>query len=719
MDSRATILHLTDLHLGDDAPGAETGYYSGDLVERKAREHRRKLLDQTLRAVARDEETELAAVVISGDITYAGRENGFEELEGLLAKLGDRRPADKQIVVVPGNHDVASGTEPSSEERYSLFRRYVVDHGYVVPALGSEDSVQRHSLLVDEDHGFVIAPLNSANWCQQKEKLGPEIEALLESEDTDEQVRAEIERLRRADPARIEGDHLEGIRDRLDEVDADRALTRIAVLHHHLLPVTPREDMRPYEGITNLQILRNFLAVNNFRLVLHGHKHAELAYYDRIIDTEEEFADRSTPVLVVSGSTVGAEGPREDACRLVKLRNGNAPLAEIGRIDATDAGSRLSTPNITPYPLWNAPRPAAIRSPVPSVVCGESIEQVYERISQVVEQAGGAPLSASLLNLVCHVDSGNPGGPPDCYPTDFLEGRQAQDWFSQTVKWWQQPGKKRRHGEGPEFSHGDRIRNYRDDTDQIESVVRVLEGRDHFNGRAIASLFDPSIDRFGEQGPPDHRFPAFVTVQFVRRPGSYGKPDLIDVIGYFRKQELRYWWAVNAAELATLQAEVIDRLRGVAAGALTTISAIAYVDERPPRVVIPRIDLLFEEDERRLFELTYALGSSSSPEPRILEDWKRIIEDLVPPEISPEGGPSLALDGLTWVSELASNLAHASEDENVQAVARKLSDIVNSNETYAEKALEKPHDTKIYAKWQKAVVEQLEDLDAAVKGCLT
>jgi 3',5'-cyclic AMP phosphodiesterase CpdA len=293
MGKRARILHLTDLHLGDDAPGAETGSYKWDLVEPKERERRRRLLDQTLSAIARQEGGgELTAVVISGDITYGAHRNGFEELEGLLAKLGRRRPPNERIVVVPGNHDVVSGTPPGSAERYALFREFVVERGYVVPPLAPAQSFERGSLLLDEERGFVIAPINSANWCRVSVGVGKETQALLDADAVPEPVRAELEQLRLVDPARIVGEHLEGIRDRLDEVDPERALTRIAVLHHHLLPVSMREDMRPFEGISNLQMLRNFLAVNDFRLVLHGHKHAEFAYYDRIVDSDEVFPDR-------------------------------------------------------------------------------------------------------------------------------------------------------------------------------------------------------------------------------------------------------------------------------------------------------------------------------------------------------------------------------------------------------------------------------------------
>lgn len=721
--NRATILHLTDLHLGDDAPGSELGAYKEDFVELEERERRRGLIEQTLSQIdseLRNSGDSLAAVVVSGDITFGGDPGGYEQFEPLLEKLGDSRPDNERIVVVPGNHDVVSKTLPGSAERYSLFREHIVENGYVVPALAADDSLGEDAILLDEEHGFLIAPINSSNWCRVLRKVSDEVQALLDAGEVPEPVAKSLEEMRLADPGRVARQHLIDIRNRLEEIDREGQLTRIAVLHHHLLPVSTREDMRPYEGLTNLQLLRKFLAENGFRLVLHGHKHAESAYYDRIVDQAEVFPDRSNPVLVVSGSTVGAEGPRNDTCRLLQLRGGTAPQVRVERLAAADAGgATLTRQDEQDFFLWNAPRPDAVRDPGPSVVHADSLSEAYTRMMQIAEQTeGGASPEQPLLNLVCHIrPGGDMTGPPLGYPTDFLDGRDPQEWFRETVEWWQRPGKRRTHAEGLEFSHGDRIHNYRNETDQLKSVEETLK-RNPFNGRAVISLLDPSIDSADDNGVASHRFPAFAVAQFVKRRMPSGR-QAIDAVGFFRKQELRYWWPVNAAELAAMQKTLIERLGpSYEAGAIVTVSTIGYVEEEnPPRVAIPSVDLLYEENEARLFELAYALTAGIEPGCAIGEEWGKLTEGLVPPEHMPTGGPPLALDGLRWLSELMTNLAGASKVNEVDTVAKKLRAILALNENYAATLVADATDAENYRTWREDVVEQVQELRAALEGC--
>lgn len=721
--SRATILHLTDLHLGDDAPGSELGAYKEDFVELEERERRRGLIEQTLSQI--DSELKgtggrLAAVVVSGDITFGGDPGGYAQFEPLLKKLGESRPANQRIVVVPGNHDVVSKTPESSEERYALFREHIVDQGYVVPALGSKDPLGDDAILVDEDHGFLIAPINSSNWCRMLRGVPEEVQQLLDEEKVLEPVAKSLEVMRLVDPGRVARQHLIDIRHRLEEIDREGNLTRIAVLHHHLLPVSTREDMRPYEGLTNLQLLRKFLAENEFRLVLHGHKHAESAYYDRIVDQAEVFPDRSNPVLVVSGSTVGAEGPRNDTCRLLQLHGGAAPEVRIERLAAADAGgTNLTRQGAQDFFLWNAPRPDAVRDPGPSVVHADSLSEAYTRIMQIAEQTeGGASPDQPLLNLVCHIRPGaDMIGPPAGYPTGFLDGRDPDEWFRETVAWWQRPGKLRTHGENLEFSHGDRIHNYRNDTDQLRSVEETLK-LNSFNGRAVVSLLDPSIDSADDKGATSHRFPAFAVAQFIKRRLPSAR-HAIDAVGFFRKQELRYWWPVNAAELAAMQRTLLGRLGpNYEAGAVITFSTIGYVEEEnPPRVAIPSVDLLYEEDEARLFELAYALIGGVESDSGIGKEWGKLIEGLGPPQHMPTGGPPLALDGLRWLSEQTTNLAAASKVDEVDTVAKRLRAILALNENYAATLVADAADATNYRTWREDVVEQVKELRAALEGC--
>src|SRR5204863_6101217 len=92
-------------------------------------------------------------------------------------------------------------------------------------------------------------------------------------------------------------------------------------------------------------------------------------------------------------------------------------------------------------------------------------------------------------------------------------------------------------------------------------------------------------------------YPAFVLVEFslTRRNGRRE----LDCFGYFRKQEMRYWWPVNVAELRLLQRDVADALDAdhrAHLGRLVTFSAIALFGTDVPRVAVTELDRLVESE---------------------------------------------------------------------------------------------------------------------------
>ncbi len=717
-----TILHLTDLHLGDANPAQVVGDYKARFVSREARATRERLFGETLAELGRRlDRNELTAVVVSGDITYVADESGFERLDGLLAELGDQLPPPERIVVVPGNHDVKWKTDPGSDERYALFRQYVSDRGYRVPALSQDEVVTEDEVLVDRDSGVLIAPLNSSNWCGTLEPVSKALEEALEGGRIPDDAKAEIERLRLLDPGRIVDSHLAQLRDVVRNLDRERELIRIAVLHHQLLPLSTDEELKPYEGITNLQLLRLFLEGNGFSLVLHGHKHSERAYYDRIADSRDRYPGRAEPVLVVGGSTLGGvDAARAFTCRLIRLQGApTAPVAAIERIQATDAGSPQTRGGVSQYPLWNSPSPEVARASSPTAIYGDDLDEVYDRLIQV---AGEGDADNSFLNLSCHLRS--PGQPqlPGNYPRGFLGGRDADEWFTETVDWWQRVGQERDHGHLV-FSHGDRIRRYRgaggqwEGVDQLAAVESLLRGGMlDFNGRAVVSLLDPCTDH------PDtmsSRYPAFAIAQFILRQD--GADKVIDIVGIFRKQELRYWWPVNVAELAQLQAEIVRRLGGPhRAGTISTFSTIAYVEEKPPPVVIPRVDVLFEREPEvdDLFRLAFSLLGTAPCDDSVREEWDRVLEDLFPPKQKPPmAGQPVALNGLKALSEDVDRLVSVSQEpdrEVLTQIVSHLDSIHSANEAYVEAHLKQGHGWDEFEAWRKEVEPEAKALKRLV-----
>ena len=109
-----TLLHLSDLHLASaQAAGDVTGDYKVDVVLPHERQRRTGAIKESLGSLGSalpPSGTALDAVVITGDVTVRGRQDGIDLLPEVLAELGDALPSPDRILVVPGNHDVVWGT---------------------------------------------------------------------------------------------------------------------------------------------------------------------------------------------------------------------------------------------------------------------------------------------------------------------------------------------------------------------------------------------------------------------------------------------------------------------------------------------------------------------------------------------------------------------------------------------------------------------------------
>src|SRR5262249_23710338 len=130
--------------------------------------------------------------------------------------------------------------------------------------------------------------------------------------------------------------------------------------------------------------------------------------------------------------------------------------------------------------------------------------------------------------------------------------------FRDLVKWWQFPTAPLSPWDQPAFTHGSRIQRFNGHLNQLEEVIKSL-AEDHTTTRGIVVLLSPEADKISQQ---DVQFPSFCLVQFkISAGGGSGVPPMLECTAYFRKQEMRYWWLVNLAELAGLQRTVCESLR--------------------------------------------------------------------------------------------------------------------------------------------------------------
>jgi predicted phosphodiesterase len=580
------------------------------------------------------------AIVVSGDVTQAGAQEGFDAFGDFLDLLGDTRPATDRILVVPGNHDVSWETPSSSQERYERFLGATREKGYVTPLIDGIDfeanelsgheneRLKRYPHIVEHDD-FLIVGLNSSNWCGVLADYDPgSIEQpMLDSEawtqlldeiaDPNQRKRAErsLTSLRLHDVPRVSWAQLNALSRLLHDLMLDKGdgRLRVAVLHHHLLPVSGEEELKTFESITDLAAVRRFLRTFGFHVVLHGHKHRGAVYVDAGSLPESRLGD-SRQIFVVAAPADSK--PTEELFRVLEVggtRGGHWLLAHT--YPALEPGGPDPIPSTQEIPVWTAEQ-----GPRRDInVRGETRDDVYARV-QALFHSPETPHFVS--NLLCVIDNSQGA---DSRPASYqsIEHPSPDKWFTDVVAWWQRP--RSRLLSFREFNHGERISDRYGD--QLERAARALED-DVETSRACVVLVDPAR----EAGSINRNFPAFVAAQLKLAEVSSGHRRL-DVIGIFRKQEMMYWWAINVAELASMQKAVFDELSragrlkvGVSFGTISTFSVMAYVGTDIPEVDVAGLDLALD-DPGKLTRMATAVVTGAADE-AAAADWNLAFDEM-------------------------------------------------------------------------------------------
>jgi len=327
-EDRTLILHLSDLHFGE---GMADDVDWKTPVEFATRETRRDRFAQFIRALPRVPDY----VVISGDVTIAGRESGYQSFVKTMDELifGGFLPKADRFVVVPGNHDVLRIGAWSADER-ERWKPFIEHLGgrFVRPWIPSHDPGPDHILELLEDvtdpdsdlwggvcgggrfgtmpalslpflwnraRGILIYAFNSASISGSRISVSASTEEAMRvlrswkgtNRDKVQEVLHALDRELRVDPARIDPQELmlfASIMYLLSQKDPGllAASLKVAVLHHHVTPVIP-EEVTKFELLLNAGRFKKELKEESFRLILHGHKHWPEVLWDAFVQGEE------------------------------------------------------------------------------------------------------------------------------------------------------------------------------------------------------------------------------------------------------------------------------------------------------------------------------------------------------------------------------------------------------------------------------------------------
>lgn len=704
------LLHLSDLHLSPPSEHETVGDHKINVIPLRDRVRRTELIRSTLRELGRVLEKtgrRVDAVVVSGDVTYQGRADGFDLLPRTLGELGTALPSPERILVVPGNHDVQWYSEPSTPTRYEQFLK-VREYGYRTPLLEGVDFDEYGEMpetprypptVVADDSSFVLIGLNTANHCGVELTASPEVQAaftaLSSRADGDRHIRTLLEDWRargRFDIARLGSHQQRHASDALRAVAPDGAV-RVAVMHHQLLPISPDEEVKPFEALTNLGEVRDFLAGNGIDLLLHGHKHVEHMYADRYRPNLRGLGSGIRKLLVSSAGTVGLG--QSHSGEVAKLLTIDALRTAARRVTVVSVpATRNGIPLMLPALRSHSYRIANDDPEETGEIVGRTAQDVHEQLIDLFAEGRALPRAP----LVCRIAEGpSARNRPASYPPLPVGGRVTDDdWFGRMTGLWQREAPIR----GMPFNHGSRIYSYGGDRNQLDAAVQTLR-QDPSSGKAVIVLLEPMRDQPDDQ---DLRYPAFCLAQFMIKSGK------LDVIAYFRKQEMRYWWAINVAELAILQERMLEELAALdapryPAGEITTVTAIPVVAEKVPRVAVPRIDQIADEQPGDLVRLALSVCARDLPDRQTFGDqWLAVVSDWRPGETATVDGDPVATFGLRALAEVIENVANAyGTRERVEELIGLLKQMHQINVDFANKAQSRASYRRTHEEWRREV----------------
>ena len=229
-----------------------------------------------------------AAVLIVGDLTWAGSPEQFEFARAFLSQLRSAWDIDwQQFVVIPGNHDITwlggngQAGQPAAAEAEAGYRKFLQDTLRYIP--GDQLSMGRRFLLGN----FVPVDVVAVN-----------------------SVRLEREEFRGY--GYVGMDQLTNAFHEMGWTSERRAEPRVRVLalHHHVVPVVPLEKIgaERYSLTLDAGELLYTCLKHGVDLIVHGHQHKPFAAgFSRPGNTEAQVANRLLPVHGVGSAGVARE----------------------------------------------------------------------------------------------------------------------------------------------------------------------------------------------------------------------------------------------------------------------------------------------------------------------------------------------------------------------------------------------------------------------------
>lgn len=272
----------------------------------------------------------IGLVVVTGDFTFTGAKEEYEEAEVFLRRLAGIWSLDMdRFVLVPGNHDiqwtknekydessVVNIAPAEAQEQYRIFYRRVFGHDLSPLLAMGRRFVLPCGLTLE------ICGLNSSSLEQGKDFL--------------------------AGMGRIQQNSFMAVANELGWKQADSLSLRVLALHHHLALTDNLEEPSSYYRGFGIAIdaprIQRLAAQQGVQLALHGHKHRVFVWRSGVYELPEHAQSswRLGDLSIVGGGSAGSRETEASKNYFNVFEAGSDGLTlEIFRAEAAGSFDRI------------------------------------------------------------------------------------------------------------------------------------------------------------------------------------------------------------------------------------------------------------------------------------------------------------------------------------------------------------------------------------------
>lgn len=296
-DESLRILHVSDPQYGDPA-------ISGDS----------RLDNEVISRYLMNSNLSPHLIAVTGDLSFSGCPTEFikarcelEELVSVVFDCGENLDAYRErIILVPGNHDVNLRLSACSEYSYSSF-----GDSEAKPILCRKEGASSEEIAREYDR-YSWKPFRefATDLTRDRRWLDVSNNELCWVSDTFRHWGIQLIPLNSVNALNAKAPSLasiseNGLKSLNVELRDNGGLFRIALLHHG------REELGRYEENSAWQLLGGFLATNDIRLLLHGHRHEAKGEYC----TDQCFGERPLNISMAPSLTLNSKARRENSLR--------------------------------------------------------------------------------------------------------------------------------------------------------------------------------------------------------------------------------------------------------------------------------------------------------------------------------------------------------------------------------------------------------------------